>query len=260
MASLKDKVVLITGSGDETGIGAATALHLVQFKPKLVLTGRNKDRLDTVRKLVQEKGQTEDDLLLVVADLTVEEDLRRLVQDTIDKFNRLDVLVNNAAVIVYHTMMDTTMEEFDYIMNTNLRSAFYLTKLCLPYLIKTKGCIVNVSSISGLRMFTGESVYGVSKAGLDHFTGVLALEMAKDGVRVNSVNPGVVRTKIQMKGGMSAETYKEYIERQNLKHPLGGIAEPEDVAKAITFLASDESSFITGELLAVDGGRSKFSV
>lgn len=203
------------------------------------------------------KGQRTDDVLLVVADVTVDSDLQMLVQKAIDKFQRLDVLINNAAIVTYHTVLDTPMEEFDQVMRTNLRSPFYLTKLCLPYLIQTKGCIVNVSSISGQKTYTGEASYGISKAGLDHFTGILAMEVAKNGVRVNSVNPGVIRTGIQKKGGMTDERYAEYTEQCKLTHPLGGMGEPEDVAKAITFLASDESSFITGELLFVDGGRHK---
>ncbi|XP_060591911.1 uncharacterized oxidoreductase Mb1385-like [Ruditapes philippinarum] len=291
MASLlKDKVVLITGAGDVNGIGAATAVHMALFGPKFVLSGRKQETLDEVGDLMEKVGVTRENLLLVVADVTIDTDQERLVKSAIDKFGQLDVLINNAAITAYHTTLDTTMEEFDNVMRTNLRAPFYLSKLCLPYLIKTKGTyttmeefdnvmrtnlrapfylsklclpyliktkgnIVNVSSISGQRTFTAEAPYGISKAGLDHFTKILAMEVAEHGVRVNSVNPGVIRTKIQQKGGMSPQQYAEYIERQKLKHPLGNIGEPIDVAKAITFLASDDSSFITGELIFVDGGR-----
>ncbi|KAL4218643.1 hypothetical protein ACF0H5_021232 [Mactra antiquata] len=255
MASLKDKVIVITGAGDVCGIGAITAQHMIQFGPKLVLTGRNKEKLDEVGHMMKVAGLTEEKLLLVVADVTIEADLERLVNDVIEKFGQIDVLVQNAAIVTYNTTLTTPMEEFDLVMRTNIRAPFYLAKLCLPYLIKTKGCIVNVSSISGQRTFTGEAPYGISKAALDQFTKILSMEVAKDGVRVNSVNPGVVRTNIQKKGGMSEKKYDQYVEGQKLKHPLGGIGEPIDVAKAITFLASDDSSFITGELLFIDGGR-----
>ncbi|XP_045210427.2 estradiol 17-beta-dehydrogenase 8-like [Mercenaria mercenaria] len=255
MASLKDKVILITGAGDESGIGAATALHMIQFGPRFVLTGRRQEKLDIVGKLMEDAGVCKDRLLLVVADVTIDADQERLVKSAIDKFQQLDVVIHNAGITAYHKTMDTSMEEFDLVMRTNLRAPFYLSKLCLPYLIKTKGNIVNVSSISGQRTFTAEAPYGISKAGLDHFTRILAMEMAEHGVRVNSVNPGVIRTNIQQKGGMSSQQYVEYIERQKLKHPLGNIGEPIDVAKAITFLSSEDSSFITGELIFVDGGR-----
>ncbi|WAR31690.1 DNRE-like protein [Mya arenaria] len=226
MASLKDKVVIITGSGDVTGIGAATALHMIQFQPRLVITGRTKSKLDAV----------EDSLL--AAGL---------------KHDR----VNNAAVLAYHTVMDTNMAEFDHVMNTNIRSPFLLTKLCLPYLIKTKGCVVNVSSISGQFTYQNEAAYGISKAALDQFTGILANEMGEHGVRVNSVNPGVIRTGIQRKGGMSEQRYAQYAEDQQKTHPLGRVGEPDEVAMAITFLASDQASFTSGQILYVDGGRHK---
>ncbi|XP_052220920.1 3-oxoacyl-[acyl-carrier-protein] reductase FabG-like isoform X6 [Dreissena polymorpha] len=255
MTSLRDKVVLITGSGDVTGIGYATALHMCQFQPRLVITGRDQDKLNDVARRLTENGLAQDRILPVVCDLTKEDELNTLVQTTIDSNGLLDVLVNNAAVTSYTSTLEATMEEFDHVMATNVRSPFLLTKLCLPHLIKTKGCVVNVSSISGPMAYSGEVAYGMSKASLDQFTRILANEVAEYGVRVNSVNPGVVRTNIQVKGGMSEERYAQYAERQKSTHQLGRMGEPDEVAKAITFLASDQASFTTGQLLFVDGGR-----
>ncbi|XP_052788039.1 3-oxoacyl-[acyl-carrier-protein] reductase FabG-like isoform X2 [Mya arenaria] len=247
----------LKGSGDVTGIGAATALHMIQFQPRLVITGRTKSKLDAVEDSLLAAGLKHDRFLSAVCDVMDDAQLENLVQKTLDMFGQIDVLVNNAAVLAYHTVMDTNMAEFDHVMNTNIRSPFLLTKLCLPYLIKTKGCVVNVSSISGQFTYQNEAAYGISKAALDQFTGILANEMGEHGVRVNSVNPGVIRTGIQRKGGMSEQRYAQYAEDQQKTHPLGRVGEPDEVAMAITFLASDQASFTSGQILYVDGGRHK---
>ncbi|XP_052788229.1 3-oxoacyl-[acyl-carrier-protein] reductase FabG-like [Mya arenaria] len=257
MASLKDKVVIITGSGDVTGIGAATALHMIKFQPRLVITGRVKSRLDAVEESLLAAGLKQDRLLVVVCDVTDDAQLQNLVQRTLEIFGQIDVLVNNAAVVVSFSVMETNMTDFDHVMNTNIRSPFLLTKLCLPHLIKTKGCVVNVSSIAGQLTFQGHASYSISKAALDQFTGILANEMGEHGVRVNSVNPGVIRTGIYLKFGMSEEEFPKFSEDQKRTHALGRVGEPDEVAKAITFLASDQASFTSGQILYVDGGHHK---
>lgn len=140
-------------------------------------------------------------------------------------------------------------------MNINVRSVFHLTQLAVPYLIATKGNIVNVSSVNGIRSFPGVLAYNISKSALDQFTQCVALELADKQVRVNSVNPGVIVTNIHKRGGMDEEAYAKFLEHSKATHALGRAGNVEEVAEAIAFLASDRSSFITGTLLPVDGGR-----
>ena len=141
-------------------------------------------------------------------------------------------------------------------MNVNVRSVFYLMHLAIPFLKKTKGNIVNISSVNGLRTFSGVAAYCISKSALDQLTRVAALELAADGVRVNSVNPGVIKTEIHKRGGMSEEEYQQFLERSKTTHPLGRPGEVDEVAKSVAFLATNEaSSYITGVTLSIDGGR-----
>ncbi|KHJ45409.1 3-oxoacyl-[acyl-carrier-protein] reductase domain protein [Trichuris suis] len=144
-------------------------------------------------------------------------------------------------------------------MTVNVRSIIHLTQLCIPYLIRSKGVIVNVSSTASSCAYPGVAYYCISKAALDQFTKCLALDLAREGVRVNSVNPGVIVTELHRRGGMTESQYKEFIERAKELHPLGRVGEVDEVAAAISFLASSSSSFITGELLKVDAGRALVS-
>ncbi|KAK5964939.1 Oxidoreductase [Trichostrongylus colubriformis] len=130
-----------------------------------------------------------------------------------------------------------------------------LTRLALPHIIKTKGTVVNVSSIAGPCVFPGVAYYCMSKAAIDQFTKCLALEMAPHGVRVNAVNPGVIVTEVHKRAGMDDRTYEGFLEKCKKTHALGRVGEPAEVAEAVLFLASEKSSFTTGELLKVDGGR-----
>ena len=152
-------------------------------------------------------------------------------------------------------MLGSSLEQYDRIMNVNVRAAYQLTMLCVPHLIATRGNIVNVSGVTGIRSFTGLIAYSVSKAALDQLTSCTALELASKGIRVNSVNPGLVMTQIHKRAGMSDDDIAKYFERAKTTHPLERFGELEDVTQAIAFLASDNASFITGEHLHVDGGR-----
>ena len=139
-------------------------------------------------------------------------------------------------------------------MNINVRAVFHLTMLCAPHLIPTRGNIVNVSSIAGTRSFPGIITYCVSKSAVDQMTSCAALELASKGVRVNSVNPGVIVTNLHTRAGMCDDDYKKYIEGMKETHPLARVGKSDEVARAIAFLASTDASFITGEHLHVDGG------
>uniref|UniRef100_A0A1A9ZDI8 Ketoreductase domain-containing protein n=1 Tax=Glossina pallidipes TaxID=7398 RepID=A0A1A9ZDI8_GLOPL len=246
-----DKVVLITGAS--SGIGAAAAVHLAKLGGQLVVVGRNVEKLqETAAKIQAVKGKTP---LALQADMTNDQDVKRVVDDTIKKYGKINVLINNAGVLETGTIENTSLEQYDRIMNTNVRGVYQLTMLAVPYLIATKGNIVNVSSVNGIRSFPGVLSYNISKAAIDQFTRCVALELALKGVRCNSVNPGVIVTDIHKRGGMNDETYAKFLEHCRTTHALGRVGQVEEVAHAIAFLASDHASFTTGVNLPVDGGR-----
>ncbi|XP_077995518.1 3-oxoacyl-[acyl-carrier-protein] reductase FabG-like [Glandiceps talaboti] len=254
MASLANKVTLITGAS--AGIGAGTATHFASLGSCLALCGRNKENLEKVGSDCEANGLLKNKILLIQGDLTNEDDCKAAVERTIEKFGQLDVLVNNAGIVGLGGIEATSLEEYDTIMNINVRSVFHITMLAVPHLIKSKGAIVNVSSLNGLRAFAQTLVYCMSKAAIDQFTNCIALELASKQVRVNSVNPGMIKsTNIHRRTEMSNEDIDKFMERMKEVHPLGRSGEVDEVAKAIAFLASDDSSFITATQLSVDGGR-----
>ena len=175
-------------------------------------------------------------------------------------FHRLgiDVLVNNAGIMHLGGLEALTLTDFDNSMALNVKVALRLTQLSTPWLEKSAiKAIVNVSSIAGMRAYAGPLAYKLSKATLDHLTRCSAIDLASKGIRVNSVNPGVIDTDFFKVAGMSDEQSEEYVKsRSKIIHPLGRCGQPVEVAKAIAFLASTDASFICGQILAVDGGRS----
>ncbi|XP_077976907.1 3-oxoacyl-[acyl-carrier-protein] reductase FabG-like isoform X2 [Glandiceps talaboti] len=235
-----------------SGIGAATSVLFAKLGANLALSGRNVENLEKTGKRCEE---TSCKPLIVTGDVTKESDVENLVESTLKQFGRLDVLVNNAGILEMGSIENTTLEGFDRMMNINIRSVFYLTSLAVPHLIKTKGSIVNISSVNGMRAFPNVLAYCVSKSAVDQFTRCTALELAPHQVRVNSVNPGVTRTELQKRGGLDEEAYAKFLEKCQTTHALGRPGEPEEVANTIAFLASDAASFITGAQVPVDGGR-----
>ncbi|KAJ8026458.1 Tropinone reductase 2 [Holothuria leucospilota] len=248
--NLSGKVAIITGAS--SGIGAATSVLFAKLGAKLALSGRNVENLEKTGKECQKHSSQP---LLVCGDITKEEDNINLVKKTVDHYGQLDILVNNAGIIKLGTIETTTQKDFDDMMNVNVRAIFQLTQLAVPHLLKTKGNVVNVSSVNGLRSFANVLAYCVSKSAVDQMTSCIALELADRGVRVNAVNPGVVVTELQKRGGLNDEKYAAFLERSKQTHALGRPGQPDEVANTIAFLASDASSFITGAHLPVDGGR-----
>ncbi len=245
-----NKVVVVTGA--TSGIGRAVARRFASEKANVVAVGRNAKALNkVVREIESAGGQSQ----LTSADVTNESDAQRIVGRAIDRFGRLDVLVNAAGHISSGTVETTELSSWDAMMDVNLRSIFYLMQLATPHLLETKGNIVNVSSVTGLRSFPGVLAYCVSKAGLDQLTRCAALELAPKGVRVNAVNPGVVVTEIHKRGGMSEEDYAKFLEHSKTTHPLGRVGEAGEVADLVFYLASNRAAWITGATYQIDGGR-----
>ncbi|KAJ7321762.1 hypothetical protein OS493_033870 [Desmophyllum pertusum] len=250
--SFSGKVALITGGS--SGIGRATTVLLSKLGCSVAFGGRNKANLDRVAANCLET-RTDAQVLPVQGDLENDEDVKTLLGTTIKHYGKLDILVNNAGVIGVGSIENTSLEKFDQMMKINLRSVFYLTSLAVPFLTPTQGCIVNVSSVNGIRSFPGLLAYNVSKSALDQLTRCVALELAPKKIRCNSVNPGVITTGLQKRGGLNEEAYQKLLERSKETHALGRPGNAGEVASVIAFLASSEASFITGATLPVDGGR-----
>ncbi|XP_049875913.1 3-oxoacyl-[acyl-carrier-protein] reductase FabG-like [Pectinophora gossypiella] len=244
-----NKVVIITGAS--SGVGAACALHFAKLSAKLSLVGRNQNNL----KKIAEKCQLIHGFppLSVIADVTIEEDLQRIVSETIKHYERIDVLVNNAGISKL-TGIHGDMSAYDSIMSTNVRGTYLLTKMVLPYLIETKGNIVNISSILSTKAITFMTPYCMSKAALDMFTKCVALEFATKGVRVNSVNPGPVKTEIFRRAGMNEEENEKLFEGLKAAAPLKKVALGQDVAELVCFLASERAHCVTGSCYVIDCG------
>ncbi|CAG2174632.1 unnamed protein product [Oppiella nova] len=234
MATSRDftaKVVLITGSS--SGIGAQTAVEFARLGAQVVVTGRRKDKVFAVAKQCAEASPTGAKALVVVADVTNEDDCRRLVSDTIKTFKKLDILVNNAGLYLVSSIWDgDILDKYEPIMNTNLRSVVRLTHLCVEHLEKTKGNIVNMSSIGAFK--PSGLLYSMSKAALDMFTKCVALELGPKGIRANVVKYAL-----------------PYVKLLGTKILCLNM----DVTKAVLYLTSDDSSFVTGSNFVVDGGK-----
>ena len=249
MPKFNNKVVVVTGAS--SGIGKATAQAFAREGADVVLAARSKEGLTSVLDNLTGKS------IAMSADVTNESDRERLIKDTIEAFGRLDILVNAAGILTTGTIENTTIESWDEMFEINVRSIFRLIQISLPHLIESRGNIVNVSSVTGIRAFPGVLAYCVSKAAVDQLTRCISLELAPKGVRINAVNPGVTRTQLHKRGGMSEEKYEEFLKHSaEITHPLGRIGEPEEIADLILFLASENASWITGATCPIDGGRS----
>lgn len=247
-----NKVVVITGSS--AGIGATAAVLFAKQSAKLVLVGRNELNLDSVaEKCEKEKGIKP---LIVKAELSNDEDVKKIVSETIKVFGRIDVLVNNAAVGVRGSIKDG-VEPYDRVMAGNMRAVYLLTSLATPHLVSSKGNVVNVSSVAAFKPIKDINFlpYCISKAALDQFTKCVALELAPEGVRVNSVNPGGTRTSFAESAGFSKEQVEKLYSDRDKMYPLRKMAESEDVADLILYLASDRARSITGSIYVIDNGE-----
>ena len=251
---MKDKpqrrVVIVTGA--TSGIGHAVARRFASSAARVIAIGRDRAALDKVEAdLVRGGGECS----TIRLDVTNDAEVSKAFESAILETNRLDVLVNAAGHISSGSIENTSLAAWDAMMNVNLRAVFHLMQLASPHLIKSKGNIVNISSVTGLRSFPGVLAYCVSKAGLDQLTRCAALELAPKGVRVNAVNPGVVVTEIHKRGGMSEENYQAFLEHSRTTHPLGRVGDPREIAELVFYLASENAAWITGATYQIDGGR-----
>ncbi|CAL2044239.1 unnamed protein product [Caenorhabditis brenneri] len=261
MKRFEKKVAIVTGSSN--GIGRATAVLFAQEGAKVTITGRNSQRIEETKQEILKAGVPEAHVNIVVGDITSTYVQEELIQSTVDKFGRIDILVNNAGGAILDNMgslgVNQSLDNFDETLNLNMKSVIGMTQKAIPHLEKTKGDIVNVSSIaSGPRSVPDFNNYSLSKAALDQYTRNSAINLIEKGIRVNSVNPGVVVTGASEALGLPKEISEKYLNvLRNSKHcvPARFVAEPEQIAQAIAFLADrNMSSYIIGHQLVIDGG------
>lgn len=242
-------VVIISGAS--SGIGMACAKKFYEEGFALSLTGRNESKLEEI------KSELGKDIIITVVDLTKGDSSEKIIENTVAKFSKIDAIINSAGIIASGSLEDTKFEDWKYMFNLNVDAIFLIMQKALPYLEKSNlKSIVNVSSVVGIRQFPGVLSYSVSKAAVDQLTKVTALELAPKGIRVNAINPGVIVSNLHRRGGMEEEKYTNFLEHSKTTHPLGRVGEATEAADLIFFLISDKSGFITGQTIALDGGRS----
>ena len=235
----KDKVCIVTGGS--SGIGKATAKQMVLEGAKVAIFSRGEQEGNAaVAEITKDGGEA----VYIRTDVGKVEDLKSSVSRTIEKWLKVDILVNNAAMMTFKSIDELSIDEWDKVMAVNLRSVFLLTQLCLPAM--NNGAIVNVSSVHAHETTPDVFPYATSKAGIEAFTRAMSRECASKKVRVNCVAPGAIDTPM-LWSNPNVASGKETIQ--------GAVGKPEDVAQAICFLASDQARFINGTTLIVDGGR-----
>lgn len=244
---LKDKVAIVTGGS--RGIGKAIVLALGKEGVKVLINYRGNESaaLETLDELKKLGGEGE----IFKADVSVEEEVEKMFNFVLEKWGKLDILVNNAGITKDNLLIRMKDEEWDQVINTNLKGVFLCTRAAIKIMMKQRsGKIVNISSIIGLRGNIGQANYAAAKAGIIGFTKSVAKEVASRGITVNAIAPGFITT--DMTEVLSEEMKKRILD----EIPLGRFGTPEDVANAVKFLVSDEASYITGIVLSVDGGLS----
>ena len=242
MFDLTNKVVLITGATG--GIGGEIARQMKNAGATVVVSGRNSEKL---------KNDFNDDFIKIVADLSVDGACEKLINDTIEQTSHIDVLINNAGITSDTLLMRMTDEQFDSVMNTNLRSTFKLCRAAVMPMMKQRfGRIINMASIVGVVGGAGQANYAASKGGMIAMTKSIAAEVASRGITANAIAPGFIKT--PMTDVLSEELKKTYLSQI----PAGRFGEPEDIANTCVFLASDEASYINGQTIHVNGGMGRF--
>jgi len=246
---LKDKVAIVTGSSK--GIGEGIAKVFVREGAKVVVTCRTQEAGEAmVKELLQANGEA----IFVRTDVTKSQDIQAMIRETLRVYGKLDIMVNNAGYHLSKSVEHTSEDEWEFIITTNLRSTFLCSKYAIPHLRRTKGTIINISSMVGVVGQPNAGAYSATKGGQIAMTKNMAIDLAPDGIRVNVICPGWIQTPLvedwfgQQKDPAAA---RAYIYGQ---HPLGRIGTIEECGQVAAFLASDEAAFVTGSVISVDGG------
>ncbi len=250
MSRLAERVAIVTGAGQ--GIGEAIARRFAEEGAVVVAAHRSEDKGEGLVETIRAGGA---EALYVRTDVTREADVRRLVSATVERFGRLDILCNNAGVGLLRSVVNSTEEEYDYVMDVNVRGVFLCCKHVIPVMLgQGGGAVINLASVASFVGFRNDAAYCASKGAVLMLTRQLSLDYAGSGVRVNAICPGFIET----------PELRHYVEQQEdpaaalaevvALHPIGRIGRPDEVAAVAAFLASDESSFVTGASIVADGG------
>lgn len=242
---LKDRVAIVVGS--TSGIGKSIAEAFAAEGAKVVITGRRKEQGEAIVNKLKEDGYEGS---FYQVDVNDPQQCKALIDDTYNKYKRLDILVNNAGIAKASSMEELDINLWDDTFNTNIRSYFILTKAALPYLEESKGNVLFTSSMASIKAFDQQFAYGSTKAAVSHFMRMIAISYARKGVRSNAIAPGVIDTDIL------ANAPDEYIQAIVDTIPMYRLGKPEEIAKLAVFLASDDSSYITGQVISCCGGAS----
>lgn len=246
MGKLDGKVAIVTGGG--SGIGKAIAIRYAKEGANVIIVGRRQSAL-------QETTKQDDKIFYVVGDITDSEVIKNIIKTIKEKFNnRLDILVNNAGWCPVKPITEMTIKDYDEAFSLDVRALVEMTIHALPLIIKTKGNIINMSSVGATHRSVNLSMYQGAKAAVENFTQVWALELAQQGVRVNAISPGAIRTDIWNVPGLTEEESKEHEDKIANTIPCKRFGEVEDIANVALFLVSDEAKYVTGSIYNVDGG------
>lgn len=240
---LQNKVAIVTGAC--SGLGLAIAKKFLEEGAKVVFSDINEEKGSEIVSQMN-------DAIFVKCNVAKSEEVNELIKKTIESFGRLDIIVNNAGTATMASVDQMTDEDWQKVIDVNLTGVFYGVRTACKYMKDNniKGSIINMSSILGVNGFSGAISYCAAKGGVNQVTRTAAMELAPLGIRVNSIAPGFIKTEMT-KGILADEGYKKFLESST---PLGYIGEPEDIANAALYLASDDSKYVTGSILYVDGG------
>lgn len=246
---LKGKVALITGGTE--GMGFATARLFLKEGARVVISGRSKEKGRAAVTGLSKFGEVR----FVQGDVSKAVDAKRMVDQTVRTFGRIDIVFNNAGVYIEKRAEDTSEDEWDRVIDVNLKGTFLVSKFAIPHMIRQGGgSIINNSSDAGIIGNRSCPAYCASKGGVTIMTKALALDCAKHNIRVNCVNPAVINTPMLAREVAKSGNPRRYMQESRDIQPMGRVGRPDEVAHAVLFLASDESSFVTGAAFSVDGG------
>lgn len=254
MTRLSGKVALITGGG--TGIGRACALQFSREGARVAVAGRRREPLAAVAAEIQAAGGQ---ALSASCDVAKSDQVERTIREVVAQFGALHVLVNNAGILHVGSVEETSEAEWDRLMDVDLKGVFLVSRAALPELRKSgRGAIVNIGSVLGLVGMKKRAAYAAAKGGVTMLTKAMALDHAQEGIRVNCICPAIVETDLVQTILSQASDREAAVRLRTAQIPLGRMGKPEDVAALAVFLASEESSWLTGAAIALDGGLTAY--
>jgi NAD(P)-dependent dehydrogenase (short-subunit alcohol dehydrogenase family) len=253
MISFKDKVAIVTGGGQ--GIGRAIVQAFSHQGAAVVIADTDEEAGRETKDWLVKKGASADKVHFCATNVAEQSQVEKLIEEAKAKYGRIDILVNNAGISEFTKFEELSIEDWDKVINTNLRGAFLCSKLAVPHLkAHNNGCIINIASTRAMQSEAGNEAYSASKGGLISLTQAMAISLGSD-IRVNSISPGWIEVRDWQK---SSENQKvNHSKEQKAQHPVGRVGDPEDIGRATVFLCSGEAGFITGHNLVIDGGMTK---